>query len=61
MSTLMSNVGLDPNEYVEAIKVLLLNKTILKRMSENAYEKSREFSVSKARVLFNQYVAISKP
>lgn len=23
----------DPNEYVEAIKVLLLNKTILKRMS----------------------------
>ena len=29
----------DPNEYVEALKVLLLNKTILKRMSEKAYEK----------------------
>lgn len=60
MSTLMSNIGLDPNEYVEAIKVLLLNKTILKRMSENAYEKSGEFSVSKARVLLNQYVAKNK-
>ena len=56
----MSNVGLDPNEYVEAIKVLLLNKTILKRMSEKAYEKSGEFSVSKARVLLNQYVAKNK-
>lgn len=46
----------DPNEYVEAIKVLLLNKTILKRMSGKAYEKSGEFSVSKARVLCNQYL-----
>lgn len=50
----------DPNEYVEAIKVLLLNKTILKRMAEKSYEKSGEFSVGKARVLLNQYVAISK-
>ena len=50
----------DPNEYVEAIKVLLLNKTILKRMAENAYEKSGEFSVGKARVLLNQYVAKNK-
>ena len=46
----------DPNEYVEAIKVLLLNKTILKRMTEKAYEKSGEFSVGKARVLLNQYL-----
>lgn len=50
----------DSNEYVEAIKVLLFNKTILKRMAENAYEKSGEFSVDKARVLLDQYVAISK-
>lgn len=46
----------DSNEYVEAIKVLLFNKTILKRMTENAYEKSGEFSVGNARVLLNQYL-----
>lgn len=44
------------NEYVEAIKVLLLNKTLRTRMSANAYEKSAEFSVSKAKVLLPQYL-----
>lgn len=44
------------NEYIEAIKVLLLNKTLLERMAENAYEKSAEFSVSKAEVLMTQYL-----
>lgn len=39
----------NPNEYVEAIEVLLLNKVLRERMAKRAYEKSREFSVSKAR------------
>lgn len=46
----------NPNSYVEAIKVLLLNKTIRERMAERAYKRSGDFSVSKARVLCNQYL-----
>lgn len=44
------------NSYVEAIKVLLFNKTIRKRMAECAYERSGDFSVNRATVLINDYM-----
>lgn len=46
----------NPNDYIEAIKVLLFNKTISERMANNAYERSGEFSIGKARMLLNKYM-----
>lgn len=46
----------NPNDYIEAIKVLLFNKTLLERMAKNAYERSGEFSVGKARMLLHKYM-----
>lgn len=46
----------NPNDYIEAIKVLLFNKTLSERMANNAYERSGEFSVDKARMLLHKYM-----
>lgn len=45
------------NEYIEAIKVLLLNKTLRKRMAEQSYIRSEEFSASNARMLLHEYMS----
>lgn len=46
----------NPNDYIEAIQVLLFNKTLSERMANNAYERSGEFSVDKARMLLHKYM-----
>ena len=45
-----------PSAYVDAIKILLSNKTLRRRIATRAYERSREFSVSKARALVERYL-----
>lgn len=44
-------------EYVEAIKVLLLNETLRARMAVRAYERSECFSVSKANLLIKTFLS----
>ena len=47
------------NEYIEAIKVLLLNKTLRKSMAEQSYIRSEEFSASNARMLLHEYMNVN--
>lgn len=47
------------NEYIKAIKVLLLNKTLRKSMAEQSYIRSEEFSASNARMLLLEYMNIN--
>lgn len=47
------------NEYIEAIKVLLLNKTLRKSMAEQSYIRSEEFSASNARMLLLEYMNVN--
>lgn len=47
------------NEYIEAIKVLLSNRTLRKRMAEQSYIRSEEFSASNARMLLHEYMNIN--
>ena len=47
----------DPAAYVDAIKVLLTNGTLRSRMAARAYERSGDYSVSKARELVRGYLA----
>lgn len=49
----------NPKAYVEAIKVLLSNKTLRTRMSERSYEKSSAFSVDNALMLMRKYLSHS--
>lgn len=46
----------NPNSYVEAIKVLLLNKTIRERMAERADKRSGDFSANRAITLIGEYM-----
>ena len=46
----------NPNSYVEAIKVLLFNKTIRERMAERAYKRSGDFSANRAITLIGEYM-----
>lgn len=46
----------DAIAYVDAIKVLLTNKTLRSRMACRAHDRSRDYSVSKARALVKGYL-----
>mgnify|MGYP002515832862 FL=1 len=46
----------NPVAYVDAIKVLLTNGTLRSRMAIRAYERSKDYSVSKARVQVKGYI-----
>lgn len=45
-----------PSAYIDAIKVLLTNKTLRRRMAMRSYERSRDFSASQARTFIERYL-----
>ena len=49
---------LNPNDYIEAIKILLSNKTLRARMAEQSYIKSKGFSANNARMILHGYMSV---
>ena len=46
----------NPMAYADAIKILLTNESLRSRMATRAYERSKDFSASEARILLKGYL-----